>query len=82
MSRTCLIIHTAVDCGPPKAPQNGRVDYQITTYQSKAYYHCDACATLVGVQRISCKKSGLWSKTLPKCVFDKGTTHALTINTF
>ncbi len=68
------IAHAAVDCGSPKAPQNGRVEYQITTYQSKAYYHCDACATLVGVLRISCKRSGVWSKTLPKCVFDKGIT--------
>ena len=65
-----LIIHPVVDCGAPESIENGQVKYNKTTYKSKATYSCNACYSLEGKKKRSCKQSGVWSKKAPTCVLE------------
>ena len=65
-------VHAAVNCGEPAAPINGTVQYDDTTYLSRAHYKCDGCRLLNGYDHRICKRSGIWSKSVPECVLLDG----------
>ncbi len=56
-----------IDCGTPPKPDNGRVDVEKTTFQSKATYSCGPNYRLDGDMERSCLAEGTWSGSLPTC---------------
>lgn len=62
-----ICIYTVVDCGALSDPVNGYVNYNTTTYNKKATYHCNQGYYRVGQQQRRCGESGHWSETPPIC---------------
>lgn len=60
-----------IDCGEPVGIDNGRVYYTNTTHKAVALYTCDGCYRLAGKERRTCKLSGAWSNSPPKCVRER-----------
>ena len=59
---------SAIDCGDPGNPENGRRILQGgTTFQSNVTYECDPGFSLVGVSFRTCRADGTWSGSQPSC---------------
>ena len=64
----CFLNSSAVDCFALPNPTNGEVDFsEGTTLGFVAYYSCDTCYMLVGVDQRTCGPNGLWSGSEPTC---------------
>ena len=55
------------DCGSPKPPVNGFVDYSRSTFRSEATYTCKPGHHLIGDKVRHCEITGSWSGTIPTC---------------
>ena len=64
---TILSKYTAVDCGDLTNPENGRVEFVLTTYESLAKYYCNSGYNLVGTNTRTCQANGTWKNTAPSC---------------
>lgn len=58
---------TAVDCGKLNPPQYGQVDFQSTSFQSRAIYSCFNGFQLIGERTRICQADGQWSGEAPIC---------------
>ncbi|CAL1545259.1 unnamed protein product [Lymnaea stagnalis] len=57
-----------VDCQDPPSIENGDIDFNETTFQSRVTYSCLPGFYLGGKDNIECLESGLWSSSVPTCV--------------
>uniref|UniRef100_A0A3Q0R2C4 Sushi domain-containing protein n=1 Tax=Amphilophus citrinellus TaxID=61819 RepID=A0A3Q0R2C4_AMPCI len=63
-----LFIYTAVFCGDPGMPAQGRREDSGFTYLSSVSFFCDPSLILVGSARRYCQYDGTWSGTQPSCI--------------
>lgn len=69
----CLfVLFTVVDCGPLPAPQNGDIDFDLTTFGSTATYSCNPGFDLQGSTSRTCQVDG-WSGSEPSCICEFAT---------
>lgn len=61
-------IVTAIRCGDPGTPDNGRTTVTNDTVGSTAIHFCNQGHILDGVSQRVCLENGSWSDTLPTCV--------------
>ena len=69
MSCTVLfhVLSSAVNCGDPGTPSNGRRTGSSTTYNSVVTYTCNTGYRLEGSSSRTCQSNGQWSGSLPRC---------------
>jgi len=56
-----------VDCGTLEDPDNGRVEFSNTTFESTANYTCNLGYSLNGNSTRTCETNGEWSGDSPSC---------------
>lgn len=59
---------TAVFCGDPGIPAQGRREDRGFTYLSSVFFSCFPPLVLVGSTRRYCQYDGTWSGTQPSCI--------------
>ena len=58
---------SAVDCGTPGSPDNGRAIYTNTSYLSVVRYECREGYNLAGRDVRQCRVDGSWDHVVPRC---------------
>ena len=61
------VLSSAVDCGDPGTPSNGRRTGSSTTLNSVVTYTCNTGYTRQGSSRRTCQSNGQWSGSVPQC---------------
>lgn len=61
-------LFTAVFCGDPGIPAQGRREDRGFTYLSSVSFSCNLPLVLVGSARRYCQYDGTWSGTQPSCI--------------
>uniref|UniRef100_A0A3Q1CLJ1 CUB and Sushi multiple domains 2 n=1 Tax=Amphiprion ocellaris TaxID=80972 RepID=A0A3Q1CLJ1_AMPOC len=72
--RSSFFIFTAVFCGDPGMPAQGRREDRGFTYLSSVSFSCYPPLVLVGSTRRYCQYDGTWSGTQPSCIDPSHTT--------
>ena len=63
----CIPASSAVDCGDPGTPTNGKHTLSSTTYSFVVTYTCDEGYILQGSNSRTCQSNGEWSGSVPQC---------------
>ena len=62
-----IFLHSAIDCGPLPAPDDGSVSITSTRVDATATYRCNNGFVLTGASIRTCLLSGQWSGQAPTC---------------
>ena len=63
-----LTFFSAIDCGDPGTPTNGRKQGENYGYNSVVFFECDGNFELRGSASIRCNEDAEWTEDIPQCV--------------
>ena len=67
VARQHILYHAEVDCGSPRKPRYGAVQFSFTFYEWTVMFQCNFGYIMEGAASAVCNESGHWSRNPPTC---------------